>query len=90
MYFKWDKFIPTLEKQFPDILNEVLNHDHQWPSSEQSVNRFTIARNGKSNNDPESRLSTGAKTFQPPIPRNTQPYARGAFHHGKSFSYTTP
>ena len=22
--FKWDKFLPTLEKDFPDILNEVL------------------------------------------------------------------
>ena len=30
LYLEWDKFIPTLERQFPDILNEMLNHDHQW------------------------------------------------------------
>ena len=29
LYFEWDKFIPTLEKHFPDILDEILNCDHQ-------------------------------------------------------------
>ena len=28
LYFKCDKFIPTLERQFPAIFNEVLNPDH--------------------------------------------------------------
>ena len=31
---KWGKFIPTLEKHFPDILEEILNHDHQRCASE--------------------------------------------------------
>ena len=29
LHFEWDKFIPTLEKEFPDILNEMLNHNSQ-------------------------------------------------------------
>ena len=29
LYFEWDKCIPTLEKHFQDILDEILNHDNQ-------------------------------------------------------------
>ena len=29
MYFQWDKLILKLEKHFTDILEEILNHDHQ-------------------------------------------------------------
>ena len=25
LYFEWDKFIPTLEKHFPDLLDEILD-----------------------------------------------------------------
>ena len=28
LYFEWFEFIPMLERQFPDILNEMLNCDH--------------------------------------------------------------
>ena len=39
--FEWDKFIPTLEKDFPDILNEVLsctnNQQHQPFSNVNSI-----------------------------------------------------
>ena len=28
--FEWDKFIPTLKKEFLDILNEILNTNSQW------------------------------------------------------------
>ena len=26
--FEWDKFLPTLEKNFPEILNEILGHNN--------------------------------------------------------------
>ena len=26
---KWDKFIPTLEKTFPDVFNKMLSHNSQ-------------------------------------------------------------
>ena len=29
LYFERDKFIPTLERQFPEDLNEMLNHNGQ-------------------------------------------------------------
>ena len=35
MYFKCDKFIPTLEEIFPDILQQILDSDHQKHNSEQ-------------------------------------------------------
>ena len=30
LYVEWNKLIPTLENHFPDSLEELLNHDHQW------------------------------------------------------------
>ena len=35
MYFEREKFIPTLEQPFLDILEEILNCDHQKCNSEQ-------------------------------------------------------
>ena len=28
MYFQWDKFIPRLEKHYPNIVQEMLDCDH--------------------------------------------------------------
>ena len=28
--FEMENFIPTLEKEFPDILNEMFKHHSQW------------------------------------------------------------
>ena len=47
LYFEWDKFILTLERQFPDVLNEMVNCDHQWHLSDQNKSRSTISRNGE-------------------------------------------
>ena len=33
LYFMWDKFIPTLEKYFPDLLDEILSHNNQRSAS---------------------------------------------------------
>ena len=33
LYFEWEKFIPTLEKHFPDILYEIWSHDNQRSAS---------------------------------------------------------
>ena len=37
--FEWDKFLPTLEKDFPDILKVVLSHDNhqQLPNSNENI-----------------------------------------------------
>ena len=35
LYFEWNRFIPTLEKHFLDILGEILNHDNQRYASVQ-------------------------------------------------------
>ena len=29
LHFEWDKFIPTLEKEFPNILNEIISCNSQ-------------------------------------------------------------
>ena len=36
--FEWDRFLPTLEKDFPDILDEMLNHisQQQLPNSKET------------------------------------------------------
>ena len=33
LYFEWDTFIPALEKQVPNILEEIFNCDHQRHTS---------------------------------------------------------
>ena len=39
LYSEWDRFTPTLEKQFPDILIEMLNCGHQLHPSDQNVSK---------------------------------------------------
>ena len=60
LYFEWNKFIPTLERQFPDVIYEILNCDYQWHPSDQIESRFTISRNGEPNYNPR-RLHSRAQ-----------------------------
>ena len=39
-YFEWDRFIPTLEKEFPDILNEMLSCNSQQQPLRSNENRI--------------------------------------------------
>ena len=79
LYFEWDKFIPMLEKHFPDILDEILNHDNQRSPS--ANGEFTTSfRN--------SHISIG-RTQRPSIPRFLQPSNRGQVSHHSSFYHRT-
>ena len=42
LHFEWDKFIPTLEKEFPDILNEMLSPDNQQQPFNSTENRSIL------------------------------------------------
>ena len=42
-YFEWGKFIPTLEKHFPDVLEDILNCYHQTHNSEQGHGQSILA-----------------------------------------------
>ena len=66
MYFEWDKFIPTLEKHFPDIPQEILDHVDQRYNSEQGRSVPT----GSSDNNTDFRHDhTGRQhTDRPPSP----------------------
>ena len=90
LHFEWDKFIFTLERHFPDVLNEMLSCNHQWHLSDQNESRSTISRNGEPNYNARERLNNRAQKLQPPDPRNTQPHTRGIFYHSKNSSHTTP
>ena len=89
-YFEWDNIIPRLERQFPDILNEMLNHDHQWHKSDQNESRSKIPRNGEPNENSRRRINIWTQMLTPPGPRISQPHIRGRFHHSKDSSHTTP
>ena len=67
MYMEWDKLIPTLEKHFPDILKETLDHDHHRCNSEKGLS----APVGSSDNNTNFRYDhTDIGHMQrPPSPR---------------------
>ena len=68
LYFQVDKFIPTLEKHFPDILDEILNHDDQRSAPENFAEFTTSYRHSHKNK---------GQTQRPPIPRFLKPRNRG-------------
>ena len=45
LYFEWDRFIPTLEKHFLDILGEILNHDNHMYAPVQGQGQSIPANN---------------------------------------------
>ena len=57
LHFEWDKFIPTLERQLPDIFNEMLNCDHQGHPLDQSDHTSIISRNREPNNTFRQRVN---------------------------------
>ena len=79
LYFEWDKFIPTLERQFTDILKCLV----------MIIKANITPRNRELNINFRSRVNNRPQKLTPPCPRITQPSIRGKFHHGKNSSYTT-
>ena len=65
LYFESNKFIPMLERQFPDILHEMLNCNHQWHPSNQNESRSTTSRVEEPNNYPRRRIRQNASTTWP-------------------------
>ena len=49
LYFEWDKLISTLDKHFPDILEEILNCDHQRDASAYNQGQSIPANSSKLN-----------------------------------------
>ena len=82
--------MPTLEWQFSNVLNGMLNFDHQLHPSAQNKSRSIISRNGEPNYNPRRRFSHRTQTLQTLGPRNTQTCLRDTFHHGENSSNTTP
>ena len=89
MYFEWDKFIPTLEKHFPDII-EILNCDHQRHDSGQdegqlipagSIELIANLRHGQVDREQLQRQSN---------PRFSQPKTKVLSQQCGSFCLSTP
>ena len=45
--FEWDRFLFTLEKDFPERLNEMVSHNRQQQPPNSNKNRFTPNENRK-------------------------------------------
>ena len=79
-----------VERQFPNILNEMLNCYHQLHQSDQNESRSTITKNEEPNYNLRRRINNTAQMLPPPGPRITQPHMRGRSHHGKKSSQIIP
>ena len=66
LYFEWDKLIPMLENYFPDILEELLNCDHQWCASVHNQGQSIPARNSELNTNFRSQMEGKHKEHPAP------------------------
>ena len=81
LYFKWDKFIPTLEKEFPDILNEMVDHSSQWQPLNANENRSIQHRNREPYSNFRRGTKNRAQTRTTPSPTMMHPNMADIFHH---------
>ena len=83
LYFEWERFILTLEKGFPDILNEMLSHNHQ--QKEQSFNsnekRHILCRDREQYNNSRRGTNNRTRALTTPIPTMTHLNMTNRFHH---------
>ena len=77
LYVEWDKLIPTLEEHFPDILDEILNCDHQRYASVHNQDQSTPASNSKLNTNFRCGFTDGGQRQRPPSSTFLQPKPRG-------------
>ena len=66
-----------LGRQFPDILNKMLNHDCQQHPSDQNKSRSIALRIREPNTNFRCGVNNRAQILTPPSPRITQPKVRG-------------
>ena len=87
MYFEWDLFISSLEKNIPDILQEILDQRH---NSEQGPSQSVPTDSGDNNMDLRHDHTDRQHRQRPPILRLSWPRARGQSQHHGSFCYSIP
>ena len=71
LYFEWDKFIPTLEKEFLDILNEMLCCNSQHQPFNPNENRFIPYRNREPYNNFRQGINNRTQRLTTPSPTIT-------------------
>ena len=86
LYFEWEMFIPTLEKEFPDILNEMLSHNSQQQLLNSSENR-SIPHMDREKTNNFRRINNRTRTLMTPSPTIMHPSIANWPCH---FSHRTP
>ena len=82
--FQWDKFLPTLEKDFQEILNEVLSHSNQQQLPKSNKDRSAPNEN---RNQYNTGIDSRARTLTTPSPTTMHPNRAHRFKH---MSHSTP
>ena len=90
LYFEWDKLISTLENDFPDIVKEILNHDHQRYALVHSQAYSIPASSSKLNINFWCGITGREWTHRAPSPRFPQPKTRGWAECFGNFCYSSP
>ena len=80
-------FIPTLEKKFPDILNEILSHNSQQQPLNSNENRFMPHRIREQYNIIRRGMNNRTRALKIICPMMTHPNMANRFHH---FLHSTP
>ena len=80
LYFEWVKFIPMLEKYFPDILDEMLNCHNQMSAS----------ANGEATSSFRLNHTNIGRILSQTCSRLLKPRNRGWAQHCSSFCHSTP
>ena len=87
MYFERDKFSPTVEKHFLDILQEILDCDHQRGNSEQGQGQSVPTSSSDNNADFRCDHTDRQHMERPTSPKllwlrtRGQSQCHGSFHH---------
>ena len=81
LQFEWDRFIHTLENEFPDILNEMLNCNSQQQPLNANENRSMPHKNIRLYNNFRRGPNTRTRILTTPSPTMTQSNMANMFHH---------
>ena len=84
--FEWDKCIPKLEREFLDILNEMVSCNSQGKPINADENRFLLHRNREPYNNLRSGINR-TQTLTSQSPTMTHLNMAKRFHH---FSHSMP
>ena len=79
LHFEWDRFIPILEKEFPDILNEMLSCNSQQQQLNSNENRSMTNRNREQYNNFRRGTNNMTKPLTKPSVKMTHPNMENSF-----------